>query len=467
MRKTKIICTLGPATETVEVITALIDAGADIFRLNMSHASHSWCRQSVKRVREAAEKAGRDVSVLMDLRGPSIRTGDLKEPIELKVGDTLEFILGDAEAKHDYSVGVNYAGLGKDLKVGAIVLVDNGILHMRVMTIDSERVVCDVLTEGTMSSRRHINLPGIRVNLPALTNKDLKDVDLAVDIGADFVALSFARDAEHVLILKELLQGKNSLARVVAKIEDQEAMRNIDEIITASDAVMVARGDLGVEVRFEELPIIQREIVKKCTHIGRKVIVATHMLESMIENPVPTRAEVTDVSNAVFEQADAVMLSGETSVGAYPVACVEVLVKIACRVEREPGIGFANESHLRTEKHKIVKSAVVLANSLKDAKMIVFTKRGVMAHYAAHLRPDHAPIFAFSPAIDVCRALNMSRAVRPFLMDFSSDDPNATIEAAINVLRSRNLVNDGDPLIILSDVLQGEFNVDSVHLKHA
>ena len=467
MRKTKIICTLGPATDSVEMLVALIDAGANIFRLNMSHGAHPWCRTVVERVREAAIQAGRDVSVLMDLRGPSIRTGDLKEPIELKKGDTFEFLLGDAKPKHDFSVGTNYDGLGEDLRVGATVLVDNGILHMHVKSIDSERIVCEVLTEGTMTSRRHINLPGIKVNLPPLTNKDLKDIDLAVEIGADFVALSFARDAEHIRTLKEMLQERNSPARVVAKIEDQEAIKHLDEIIVASVAVMVARGDLGVEVQFEELPIIQRRIIKKCVQLGRKVIVATHMLESMIENPVPTRAEVTDVSNAVFEQADAVMLSGETSVGHYPVRCVEVLDKIARRVEQEPGIGFAEGSELRTEKHKIVKAAIVLANSLHDAKIIVFTKRGVLAHYAAHLRPENAPIFAFAPSMDVCRSLNMSRAVTPFQMDFSSNDPNATIEAAIEALRARKLVEEGDPLIILSDVLQGEFNLDSVLLKHA
>jgi len=336
---------------------------------------------------------------------------------------------------------------------------------MKVLTIDHERVVCEVLTSGTMGSRRHINLPGVRVNLPSLTDKDHADIDLAVAIGADFVALSFVRDAEHVIQLKEILAQKGSKAQVVSKIEDQEAIRHLDGIITASDAIMVARGDLGIEVQFEELPIIQRDIVRKCVRLGRKVIVATHMLESMIANPVPTRAEVTDVANAVFEQADAIMLSGETSVGAYPVRCVEVLDKIARRVEQEPNAGFAAHALLETEKQKIVKSAIVLANSLDDAMIVVFTKHGVMAHFASQLRPERAPIFAFCADLDVCRSLNLSRAVTSVLMDFPSDAPNETIARAIAHLREQTHVAPGTPLVIISDVLQGEFAVDAVLLK--
>ncbi|MEM9479452.1 MAG: pyruvate kinase [Verrucomicrobiota bacterium] len=467
LRKTKIICTLGPATDSPEMLKKLITAGANIFRLNMSHASHEWCRQVTKDIRAAATELDKDVSVLMDLRGPSIRTGDVSEPIELAVGEKFEFTMGEATAKEEKSVSVNYTGLGGDLKVGNTVLVDNGVIHMKVLSIDEERILCEVLTEGTMVSRRHINLPGIRVNLPALTNKDLKDLDVGVEIGADFIALSFARDAEHVQTLKDLLQEKNCPARVVSKVEDQEAVNHLDEIIIASDAVMVARGDLGIEVAFQDLPMIQRQIVKKCINLSRKVIVATHMLESMIENPVPTRAEVTDVANAIFEQADAIMLSGETSVGSYPIKCVNVFDKIARRLEEEPGLGFAEDTPLRTEKHKIVKSAVVLANSIPDAKIMVFTKHGIMAHYVAHFRPKYAQIFAFSPNLDVCRSLNMSRAVHPMLMNFSSNDPDATIEVATQRLRRLNLVEEGDPLVVLSDVLQGEFVVDAVLMKKA
>lgn len=467
LRKTKIIATLGPATDSLEVLRELIAKGANIMRLNMSHARHDWCQEVAGNIRQAALDVDQDVSVLMDLRGPSIRTGDVATPIILKPGDKFEFTLGDATAQIEKSVSVNYPGLGQDLREGMTMMVDNGVIHMRVQAITWDRVVCEVLTQGTMTSRRHINLPGVKVNLPALTNKDLKDIDLGVAIGADFFALSFAREAAHVRTLKNLLQEKNSPARVVAKVEDQEGMRNIDGIIEASDAVMVARGDLGVEVEFQELPIIQRNIVKKCIEAQRKVIVATHMLESMIESPRPTRAEVTDVANAVFEEADAIMLSGETSVGAYPVKCIEVFDKIARRIEQEPGFDFSNNAVLRTEKHKIVQSAIVLANSLDGAKILVFTKRGVMAHYTAHLRPRDAHIFAICPTMEVVRALHLSRAVYPICMDFPNDDPHRAIEMATNELRKRRLVSEGDPLIILSDVLQGEFVLDAVLLQKA
>ncbi|MCB1097117.1 MAG: pyruvate kinase [Verrucomicrobiae bacterium] len=467
MRKTKILCTVGPATESVETLQSLIEAGANIFRLNMSHAKHDWCAEVVQRIRQAAEQAQSDVAVLVDLQGPSIRTGPVDGSFDLKEGDAVEFTMGGAVAKIPFSTSVNYDGLGGDLKVGDKMQVDNGVLHMRVTAIDAERVTCSVITPGQMGSRRHINLPGIRVSLPPLTDKDHADLAMAVRVQADFVAMSFVRDAAHVALLKGLLKEQGSLARVVAKIEDQQAVANLEGIIEAADAVMVARGDLGIEVQLEELPIVQRRIIKKCVHMGRKVIVATHMLESMTENPVPTRAEVTDVANAAYEEADAVMLSGETSVGKYPVRCVEVLDKVCRRTELSGGVGYAEHSPLKTEKHKIVKSAVVLANSMPDAKIVVFTKHGVMAHYTAHLRPKYAPIFAFCPALDVCRSLIMSRAVHPMQLDFETEKPEPAIDAAVRLLKAKNYIHDGDPLILISDVLYGEFKWDSIILKRA
>jgi pyruvate kinase len=465
MRKTKIVTTIGPATESPETLRALIDAGANVFRLNMSHAKHDWCAKVVERIRAASEEADQNVSVLVDLQGPSIRTGPVDRPYDLKVGDAVEFTMGGAAPKIRYSTSVNYSGLNHDVKIGDQMQVDNGVLHMRVTATDDERVTCEALTEGELTSRRHINLPGIRVNLPALTEKDHADIEMAVEVRADFVGMSFVRDAAHIQMLRKRLEERNSVARIVAKIEDQQAVANLDGIIEAADAVMVARGDLGIEVRLEELPIVQRRIIKKCVHLGRKVIVATHMLESMIENPVPTRAEVTDVANAAYEEADAVMLSGETSIGRYPVKCVEVLDRICRRVERSGGVNYAEHSPLKTEKHKIVKSAVTLADSIPEAKIVVFTKHGVMAHYTAHLRPRDAPIFAFSPALDVCRSLILSRAVFPLQLDFETESPESAIDAAVRILRGKNLIHDGDPLILLSDVLHGEFKFDSIILK--
>jgi pyruvate kinase len=317
-----------------------------------------------------------------------------------------------------------------------------------------------------MGSRRHINLPGILVHLPVLTEKDERDIALAAGIDADFVAISFVRDAAHVALLREKLRALGCGASVVAKIEDQEAVKHLAEIVTEADAVMVARGDLGIEVHLEELPVVQRRIVAECARIGRKVIVATHMLESMVENPVPTRAEVTDVANAVFEQADAIMLSGETSVGRYPVKCVETLDRIARRIERETVPGSSETLELKSEKEQLVRSAVLLAQSLERAALLVFTARGVLANLAANLRPGRAPIFAFSPDAAVVRSLVMNRAVLPVRFDLD-DDPAENTRRALAYLREKGLVEAGDPVVIVSDVLLPGFDNGAVLLRHA
>ncbi len=466
LRKTKIIATLGPATQSPEMIRSLIEAGTNIFRLNMSHGKHDWLREVVNHIREQSDKTGQGVGILLDLQGPSIRTGPVDESLELQKGDIVEFRNATLDPTEKLSVTTNYDGLCDDVAVGEVMLVDNGEIHFKITRIEKGRIICETLTSGTMGSRRHINLPGIRVNLPALTKKDLRDIDLAAELDVDFVAISFVRDAEHVRYLRDELTERECPAKIVAKIEDQEAVKNLPEIITESDAVMVARGDLGIEVHIEELPVIQRTIIRECARIGRKVIVATHMLESMIENPVPTRAEVTDVANAVFEQADAVMLSGETSVGKYPVQCVTVLDRITRRIEQEPDARFCENIELRTEKQQTVKSAIVLANSLPESKMMIFTARGVLANYAAHQRPLHASIFAFSPDERVVRALHLNRAVSPFQMDFS-ETPADSIRNAINFLKERGEVEEGDPIVILSDVLDRDFDTEAILLRKA
>ena len=467
LRKTKIIATLGPATDSPEIQRDLIAAGATVFRINMSHAPHEVVRRHVRQIREIAAATGTGPAILMDLQGPAIRTGEVPATITLQTGDEVELRQPGTTATRAISTTTNYPGLAADLKIGATVLVDNGVLHFQVISKDSERIICRVLTGGQFGSRRHINLPGTRVNLPGLTENDLTAIDLAAELNVDFVAMSFVRDAAHVRDLRRLLTARQSTAQIVAKIEDQSAVENIDEIIMAADAIMVARGDLGVEVPIEELPIIQRRIVAKCVHVGRKVIVATHMLESMISAPVPTRAEMTDAANAVFEKADAIMLSGETSVGKFPVLCVEILDRIARRAELasrdEPS--RADHADLRTDKQKLVRAAVALANSLDDAHLLVFTQRGVMAAHTAHLRPDSAAVFAFTPSLEVARTLHLNRAVHPFVMDFCKDDPHATIEAALAVLKNDRLIQAGDPVIIISDVLVGECTGDSVLMR--
>lgn len=464
MRKTKIICTLGPATDSPEVLREMILAGANIFRLNMSHATHDWVRDVVKKIRTVSAELGSVTAILLDTQGPAIRTGDLKNKLNLKPGDIFEFTVRGSRSEEQFSTDVNYDGLVDDISVGDTVLVDNGVMHMKVLEKNANRIRCEVLTAGTLGSRRHINLPGVKVNLPPLTEKDLADVELGAAVGVDFVALSFCREAADIIELKRVLREHGSSARTISKIEDQHAVKYVNDIIRASDAVMIARGDLGIECAMEELPIIQRRIIKKCAQIGRPVIVATHMLESMIENPLPTRAEITDVANAIFEQADAVMLSGETTVGKYPVECVKILDRVARRIGRSGGAGYAKEAIVDSTRMKTMRSAVTLANSFPNSKIVVFTRRGYMADNASHLRPENAPIFAFSPSADVVRRLALNWNTHPIQMPFGID-PDHTIADAELELERRGLVEKGDQLIILSDVMAGSERFDSIQLR--
>ena len=464
MRKTKIICTLGPATEKTEILRQLIQKGTDVFRLNMSHASHDWVREIVPRIRTLAQKADRPVALLLDTQGPAIRTGDLKANLHLKPGDILEFTVDGAKSKERYSVDVNYRGFADDVTVGNTILVDNGLIKLLVLSKARNRVRCKVLTRAILGSRRHINLPGVHVNLPSLTRKDLADVSLSVEIGADFIGLSFVRKKSDIEQLRNLLLRKKSKAQIVAKIEEQLAVRSIDKMIESTDVIMVARGDLGIECPMEELPIIQRRIVKNCLRLGKPVIIATQLLESMITNPLPTRAEITDVANAVFEQADALMLSGETTIGRYPVECVEILRRVAVRTERSGGAGYAENALLENIRQKMVASAVTLANSLHDSKLIVFTLQGRMARYVSNLRPQRAPIFAFTPSEEVYRQLALYWGTFPARVDFSGG-PDRAIAAAEKFLRKNKWATPGDHMVIISDVRMGRALVDSIQLR--
>ena len=464
MRKTKIICTLGPATQKTETLQQLIQKGADVFRFNMSHAEHDWVRELVPRIRRLSHKTARSVAIMLDTQGPAIRTGDLKDELFLKRGDILELTVRGAKKTEKYSVDVNYDGFVSDVAVGHTILVDNGLLKLVVIDKGKNRVRCKVITPGKLGSRRHINLPGVHVNLPPLTKKDIADLTLGVELGVDFVALSFARQKSDLEELRRFLVKKKSPAMIVVKIEDQSAVRQLDEMIAAADVVMIARGDLGVECPMEELPIIQRRIVKHCIRVGKPVIVATQMLESMITNPVPTRAEITDVANAVFEQADAIMLSGETTIGRYPVECVQVLHRVALRIERSGGAGYAEGVVLQDARQKIVASAVVLANSLPGSKVIVFTRHGIMARHVSNMRPPHAPIFAFTPSEEICRQLAISWGTCAIQTEFTKD-PNKTITAAATFLRENKLAASGDLLVIVSDLRAGETLVDCVQLR--
>jgi pyruvate kinase len=465
MRRTKIIATLGPATDSSEMIGQLIDAGVNVFRLNMSHAPHDWVDRVVLDIRAAAQARQVSVGIMMDTQGPAIRTGDLPAALDLKPGEKFTLTVRGERSEEQHSVDVNYENFIRDISVGDVVLLDNGAIQMKVLTKDGNKVQCEVLTEGTLGSRRHINLPGVKVSLPALTAKDLADVEVGLRSGVDYIALSFVREAKDIRQLKAVVERRQHRPLIIAKIEDQQAVKNLQEIVAEADGVMVARGDLGIEVPYEELPIIQRKIVKTCLRVGKPVIVATHMLESMIDSPMPTRAEVTDVANAVFEQTDAIMLSGETTVGKYPVKCVEVFGRISRRIERSGGANFHEQAELTSPRQKMAKSAVVLANELKADAMVVFTIRGNMARHAAWMRPRHSVIYAMCENWSVVNALALNWGVTPLIASFNHADPEKTIDPALQMLIAKGLLKRGNTIVVISSITVGEQIVDAVQMR--
>ena len=465
MRRTKIIATLGPATDSPDLIDKLIGAGMNVARLNMSHAPHDWVRRVVKDIRAAAQARQTPVGIIMDTQGPAIRTGDLPAALDLKPGEKFTLTVRGEKSEELHSVDVNYENFVTDISVGDVVLLDNGEIHMKVLAKQHNKVECQVLTPGKLGSRRHINLPGVKVSLPALTAKDLADVAVGLECGVDFIALSFVREAKDVRQLRAVVERAKNSPRIIAKIEDQQAVKNLGEIIQEADAVMVARGDLGIECPYEELPIIQRKIVKTCLRVGRPVIVATHMLESMIQNPMPTRAEITDVANAVFEQADAIMLSGETTVGKYPLKCIEVFDKIARRIERSGGAGYHGQAELTSARQKLVKSAVVMANELKAEAILVFTLRGNMARHTAWMRPQCSPIFAICERQEIADSLSLIWGVIPLVIKLDQADPEKNFAPALEALKQEGRLKTGDTAVVIGSISAGNQIIDAVQMR--
>jgi len=465
LRRTKIVATLGPATDSAEMIGKLMDAGVNVFRLNMSHAPHDWVRRVAADIRAESVRRQRRAGILMDTQGPAIRTGDISSPLDLKPGQKFTLTVRGEKSEEEHSVDVNYENFINDISVGDVVLLDNGAIEMKVLVKNGNKVECEVLTAGTLGSRRHINLPGVKVSLPALTAKDIRDVKLGLELNVDFIALSFVREARDLLQLRELFGDQQPQPFVIAKIEDQQAVQNLESIVREADGIMVARGDLGIEIPYYELPIVQRRIVKTCLRLGKPVIVATHMLESMIEAPMPTRAEVTDIANAVFEEADAIMLSGETTVGKYPLKCIEVFDKIATRIERSGNAQFHELAELTTAREKLVKSAVVMANELKAAAIISFTRHGHMARYAGWMRPRYSPIYAMCDNEKSANELTLSWGVTSFVTEFDFIQPQNTIEAGLKKLAELGRVLPGETVVIIGAISVGTEIVDAVQMR--
>ena len=468
-QKTKIIFTIGPATESEETIEALIKEGADICRINMAHANHEWTEAIVNKVRKVCERAGRHIAIMMDVKGPEVRTGDVPETFHLEKDEIFYFTYGEGEGgrKEDghRRVDVNYPDFYRDIAIGNTVLVDSGLIRLEVLSIDGTDVKCKVIIPGPLGKRRHINLPGVRVKLPSLTKKDQGDVDIGVALGIEFFALSFVREPKDINMLKDYLVAKGSEAKVIAKIEDQQAISNLDEIIKTADGLMVARGDLGVECSFEELPSIQSKAIEISINETKPVIVATQMLESMIDSPMPTRAEISDIANAVREQADCIMLSGETTIGKYPVDCVRTMNRIARRIEAEEVDTHAqlrNDIQLRLPKSKMLRSAAQLAIEL-EAAIVVFTRKGLFPLKLASLRPQ-IPIYAFTDQATLFKQLLLLRGIEPFYMDFNSDH-ETTIQDAFSTLKERGWSSSGDPIVVVTKMYAGSELIDTTQIR--
>jgi pyruvate kinase len=464
-RLTKVVFTLGPATEHERVLASLIEAGVDVCRLNMAHANHTWTRTMIRRVREVCQRTGRHIAILMDVKGPEIRTGDLPAPVELVIGQLIDLLPRQGVAEEGVlGVTVNYPEFGEDVPVGTMVLVDSGLIRLVVESVAPDRVRCRVVVPAKLGSRRHINLPGVKVRLPALSEKDRGDIALGVEEQVDFFALSFVREAADVEILRRLLADSKSTARIVAKIEDQSGLANLDSIIETADAIMVARGDLGIEVPMEDLPLIQKRTVEACIRNRKPVIVATHLLESMILSPVPTRAEVSDIAGAVWSTADAIMLSGETTTGRYPLECVQLMKRVAGRIENSMTKGYNSGLPLRTNKDRLLRSALMLAQELGDAGIVVFTRTGLLPETLSALRGWRCPLYAFTDVPQVFLHMLLLWGVEPFQMEFKAD-PEETIKDALAYLERRGWAKKGDWMVVITNALAEEQVIDAIQMR--
>ena len=464
-RQTKIVVTLGPASMVPEVLAGLVARGTDVFRLNMAHADEAWVRAAVAAVRGAASAAGREVAVMMDVKGPEIRTDAREAPLALAAGQLVDVTGPDGRAEAGAElVRTNYPPIAGAVRKGGLVLVDNGLIQFRVLERRKDRLRCAVEQPGTLGSRRHINLPGVKVELPALTDKDRRDVALGCAVGCDLYALSFVREAADVRALRELLAAHGSRAGIVAKIEDQSAVDHLGPIVTEADGLMVARGDLGIEIPYETLPLVQRRAVALCHAARKPVIVATHMLESMIQNPVPTRAEVSDIANAVAESADALMLSGETTTGRHPLKCVDVMARIAEAVERDRPPAMTPEPATDTPKARLLRAAAGLARNLGGAGLVVFTRNGDLPRVLASMRPAGCDIHAFAEDAGVVRRMRLLWGVEPHLMPFEGG-ADATVHAALARLRDTGRCLPGELMVIVTNVILGEGIIDSIQLR--
>ena len=444
------------------MLMSMYNAGMNVVRLNMSHGTHETHEKVVRSIKNINQKIKDAIPVLLDLQGPEIRTGTLQNDLQLEEGDIITISVRPEDVERT-SFSIDYEDLIGTVNVGEMLTVDNGLINLEILKKDQGIMQCKVIHGGMLKSQRHVNLPGIRINLPSITEKDKKDVLFGIKHEVDFIAISFVREASDVLMLKDLLGDKANKIKIISKVEDQQGVNNIEEIIEVSDAIMVARGDLGVEINLDELPNVQRTIVRKCHEKGKRVIVATHLLESMIEKPIPTRAEVTDVANAIYEEVDAVMLSGETAVGKHPIRCIEYLDKIARTSEKLPGLNFSKNLIKNDDKQHIAATSVGHAEAISAKGIVVITRRGIMAQFLTNCRPFKTYIYAFTNDNRTRRQLFLNRSVVAHRIAFSKD-PEKTIQNAFETMKNREGFKSGDRVVVISDIIAGS-GIDAIQIR--
>ena len=437
--RTKIICTIGPATKDLKTLKTLYNNGMNVARINMSHADHRSAKSIIDRIHKInADPKSRfgPIGILLDTQGPEIRTGDTNIIQDLKVGDEVTLTVRDQVDVETSSIKINYKDLIESVIPGSRISVDNGLINFKVLKKESETLLCKVLDGGKLGSKRHVNLPGVRINLPSITSKDMDDINFGIKNKVDFIALSFVRDKEDLQKLQQILNKKKSYAKIIAKIENQDGLDNINDICKFSWGVMVARGDLGIETSLTDLPNIQRKIMHACAKWGRRSIVATHLLESMISNPTPTRAEVSDIANAIYEGADAIMLSGETSIGKYPKECVQFLKSIAIKTEKFPTLGYEKNLISTSDWEHIGVAAKNLAEATNADGIIAITRTGNTATYVANAKPNGIPIYTFTNNKDTYKKLSLVGSSYSYMIG-SIRDHDKTLNKVIKILKNK------------------------------
>ena len=465
MTKTKIIATIGPSTNKYKDLRDLHYAGMNVARINMSHATHADALdiiQSIHKLNKRQSDNFGPLGILLDTQGPEIRTGINQSDIDLQAGDIVNLTVRDDIDVEISSIKINYKGLIKSVDKGSKISIDNGLINFQVLAKDNENLKCKVLDGGTLGSKRHVNLPGVRVDLPSITKKDRKDINFGINHNVSFIALSFVRSAGDVLTLRSILKRKKSAIKIIAKIENQEGLDNIHEITQAADIVMVARGDLGIETDLADLPNIQRRIMYASAKWGRRSIVATHLLESMINNPTPTRAEVTDVANAIYEGADAVMLSGETSVGKYPIQCIKMLKNIASKTEYFRTLGYEKFLQDNSDWQNIAKGARDLAARINADAIVIITRSGQTANVVSNTKPFRMPIYAFTNNTVTFHQLSLIGGMQPRFIKSISNQAR-TISKIKSVLSSNKQTKKSLKFVLIAGIYSAS-HTDSIQI---